>query len=328
MSASAASSTSVKNCVNIKSGEARLVSATAKCKKGEKLVTLALPVLDSALYTHMHSGTTPPIDGVTGHEGDFYINTSTNQIYGPRKNGLWGPPINITGAAGINGSALISGEGVPNIVQGIYGDFYLDVKNYRIYGPKNEREGWGVGVSLIGPQGATGAQGPQGASGSNGAPGGFGSHGSFYDTSTVTLTKDIATPIPLNTTAFASGVSIVDGSKITFANAGKYNIAFSSQITKADNGDDTISIWLCKGVIGAACSNVPWSNTDMIFSGNNSRHVAAWNFFMSMQADEYVQLMISSNGTTLQTKINSLPAQSSPSRPEIPGTILTVNQVG
>lgn len=66
----------------------------------------------------------------------------------------------------------------------------------------------------------------------------------------------------------------------------------------------------------------------MIFSGNNARHVAAWNFFVSMQANEYLQLMISSNGTTLQTKIISAPAQTTPNRPEIPGTILTVNQVG
>jgi hypothetical protein len=35
----------------------------------------------------------------------------------------------------------------------------------------------------------------------------------------------LATPIPLNTTDFASGVSIGDNYKVTLAGAGKYNIA-------------------------------------------------------------------------------------------------------
>ena len=66
----------------------------------------------------------------------------------------------------------------------------------------------------------------------------------------------------------------------------------------------------------------------MVFSGSNARHVAAWNFFVDANAGEYVQLLISSAGTTLKTKILSTSSQSSPNRPEIPGTILTVNQVG
>lgn len=332
-----AANTTVRNCVNIKTGAARLVSATAKCKSGEKLVTLVVPPVDIALISIVHSGKTPPIDNTIGHDGDFYVDTTLNQIYGPRTNGIWGLPVNLAGSqgkAGINGSTIVSGEGAPDLVIGLYGDFYLDTKNIKLYGPKNERVGWGIGISLVGPQGPTGATGPQGpagangANGSNGATGGYGSYGSFYDTSTVVLTKDVATAVPLNSTSFANGISIVGGSKITFASAGKYNIAFSSQVTKADSGDDTVSVWLCKGANGAACTNIPWSNTDVIFSGNNSRHVLAWNFFVNVNANEYVQLMISSAGTTLQTSIVSVPAQSTPTRPEIPGTIVTVNQVG
>jgi hypothetical protein len=135
-------------------------------------------------------------------------------------------------------------------------------------------------------------------------------------------------PIPLGVTQFASGVSITSGSRITFSSTGKFNIAFSSQIIKEDTGDDTISIWLCKGSNGGSCTNVPWSNTDMVFSGSNARNVAAWNFFVEATSGDYYQLMISSAGTTLKTKILSTAGQSNPNRPEIPGTILTVNQVG
>jgi hypothetical protein len=66
----------------------------------------------------------------------------------------------------------------------------------------------------------------------------------------------------------------------------------------------------------------------MVFSGANARHVAAWNFFVEANSGDYYQLLISSAGTTLKTKILSTAGQSTPSRPETPGTILTVNQVG
>jgi hypothetical protein len=83
-------------------------------------------------------------------------------------------------------------------------------------------------------------------------------------------------------------------------------------------------VWLAKD--GA---NVPWTNTDVVItaSGSNSRHVVAWNFFVSAVPGSYFQLMMSSTTSSRMT-IKSVPAQTNPDRPEIPGTILTVNQVG
>ena len=326
----------IKNCVNIKTGEARLASAKAvKCSKGEKLVKMVLPVTEPESLVHTGNGA--PIDFQTGHDGDFYIDATAKKIYGPRIAGVWGTGssmIGEVGPIGKTGSALISGVTTPDTQTGFVGDFYLDITAKLIYGPKTERAGWGVGSAITGPQGAagtpgaTGATGPQGLPGAPGAPGGFGVYGSFYDTTTVVLTQSTATAIPLGVTQFASGVSITEGSKLTFSTTGKFNLAFSSQLVKEDNGEDIVSIWLCKGTNGGLCNNLSWSNTDMVFSGANSRHVAAWNFFVEASAGDYFQLMISSAGTTLKTKILSAPAQSAPSRPEIPGTILTVNQVG
>lgn len=175
-----------------------------------------------------------------------------------------------------------------------------------------------------GSTGATGPTGPTGATGATGPAGGFGAYGSFYDTSTVTLTQSQAIAVPLNTTDFASGVSIVDGTKITFSVSGKFNIAFSSQIEKGDSGTDYISVWLRKDG-----QNVPWSNTDVVItsSGANSRHLVAWNFFVSAVPGSYFQLMMTTT-TSGQMVIRSEAAQTNPDRPEIPGTILTVNQVG
>lgn len=178
-----------------------------------------------------------------------------------------------------------------------------------------------------GPQGAIGAQGPQGATGAagpQGVPGGFGAHGSFYDTTTVTLPRYAATPVPLNTTDFASGVSITDGSKITFAVSGRFNIMFSSQLEKGDAGTDTMSVWLRKNG-----DNVPWTNTDVVIvaSDANSRHMVALNFFVEAVPGDQFQLMMTTT-TSNQMVIRAVGTQTNPDRPEIPSTILTVNQVG
>ena len=140
----------------------------------------------------------------------------------------------------------------------------------------------------------------------------------------MTLTKNQATAVPLNTTDFASGVSIVDGSKITFSVAGKFNIMFSSQIEKGDAGVDYLSVWLSKNG-----DNVPWSNTDVVISSSNadSRHFVAWNFFVSAVSGTFFQIYMTST-TSTQMLIKSVAGQSNPTRPEIPGTIVTVNQVG
>lgn len=329
----------VKNCVDTVTGEARLVSAkVTKCRKNEKLVKIIVPVIEPDSL--VHSGSGYPIDFATGHDGDFYIDTLAKKVFGPRIAGVWGAGSSMVGEPGPigkSGAALISGMSAPDTSTGFVGDFYLDINTKLIYGPKNERTGWGVGSSITGPRGpsgndgaagATGAQGAPGAQGATGPAGGFGKYGSFYDITTVTLTQNVATPIPLGVTDFADGISIVDGSKISFSTSGKFNIAFSSQLLKEDNGTDTVSIWLCKGSNGGSCSNVAWSGTQLYLVGADSRYVAAWNFFVNVQPGDYYQLMISSSGTTLKTKILSTPAQSTPTRPEVPGTILTVNQVG
>ncbi|NCV76797.1 MAG: hypothetical protein EBW21_03750, partial [Actinobacteria bacterium] len=50
-----ATTVTVKNCVNIKSGFARLVSnSTTKCKSGERLVQIQVPALDVTDYSVVH----------------------------------------------------------------------------------------------------------------------------------------------------------------------------------------------------------------------------------------------------------------------------------
>jgi hypothetical protein len=350
----------IRNCVNIKTGKARLISIpSTKCKKNERLVRVVLPKLDESLISIVHTGNKAPFDFTIGHDGDFYLDTNANQIYGPRKNGLWGMPINLTGEPGVRGPGILSGRGSPTIFDGNLGDLYLDLLTYKIYGPKSFENIWGEGVSLIGPlgprgetgakgeagpkgdtgaTGATGAQGPAGPQGATGATGTtgpkgdtgaqgpqgtpgvttLGYYGSFYDTTDFTIPTVTPAPIPLNTTELSSGVSLDTDSGIKIANAGKYNISFSSQIFITDAAKNaTVNIWLSRNGVAE-----PWTNTK-VYVVKGQHAVAAWNFFVNAIANDVFRLMVVTDAVGL---IESTDA--SGSLPGIPGTILTVNQVG
>ena len=78
---------------------------------------------------------------------------------------------------GTLGNTLTNGVGVPASTVGNVGDFFIDTKNKRIYGPKTA-SGWpATYVSMVGIQGAQGIQGLTGATGAQGAQGVQGSMG-------------------------------------------------------------------------------------------------------------------------------------------------------
>ena len=145
----------------------------------------------------------------TGAEGDFYIDTAAEAIYGPKTSGAWGSPTSLVGpagadgqdgqngapgapgadgadgqdgapgapgAAGADGKTVRSGSGAPAGGLGVDGDFYIDTTAHAVYGPK-AGGAWGSPVSLIGPEGPQGPAGADGQDGADGAPGAPGANG-------------------------------------------------------------------------------------------------------------------------------------------------------
>ena len=185
-----------------------------------------------------------------------------------------------------------------------------------------------------GPQGNPGATGATGATGPQGATGAMGPqfpsyYGSFYDTTTQTNpVASTAMSVTLNEVTdgqngvVANGVSVVNGSRITLANAGVYDIQFSIQVDKTDAGDDDIDLWLAKNG-----NNVSWSNTQQTLSGTGTqKFVAAWNFVVEAATGDYFELKWSSADTGM--RLLTTVAANSPSRPGVPSVILTVTYVG
>lgn len=55
-------------------------------------------------YSVLHGAGAPAPS--LGEDNDFYIDTSTTQLYGPREGGVWGSPVSLTGSAKV---AVIDG---------------------------------------------------------------------------------------------------------------------------------------------------------------------------------------------------------------------------
>ena len=140
-----------------------------------------------------------------GNVGDFYINTTSNKIFGPKTSGGW-PTTGLsmvgvagatgatgatgttgaqgiqgiqgltgatgaTGAAGADGNSVLSGTVNPTSSVGGQGDFYFNTATAVMWGPKGATSWPSSTVSLVGPAGATGATGAAGAVGATGPAG-------------------------------------------------------------------------------------------------------------------------------------------------------------
>lgn len=144
--------------------------------------------------------------------------------------------------------------------------------------------------------------------------------GSFYDTTEQT-NDNVVNVMQFNQSDAHVGVAVQNGSEITFGSAGVYNIQFSAQVVKTDSGNaDQIEIWLLLNG-----ENLPYTNTHLATPGNNSLTVAAWNFFVSVEAGDIIELAWYSADASIS--LFATEAVTSPNRPAIPSVILTVNQV-
>ena len=95
-----------------------------------------------------------------GAVGDYYLNKTTMELYGPKTAEGWGSAMGLKGTQGDkgkegkDGSLILSGTTAPTASQGKIGDWYIDTQNKRLYGPKTE-SGWGTAINLTSNSGST-----------------------------------------------------------------------------------------------------------------------------------------------------------------------------
>ena len=142
-------------------------------------------------------------------------------------------------------------------------------------------------------------------------------HGSYFDTTTQpNPVADTVNLFTYNSSVSEQGVTRgVPTSKIYVSQTGIYNFQFSAQLDKSGGSASAVYIWpRINGV------NVPDSATKIVIDGPNNEIVAAWNFVLVMQANDYFELAWQSSDTDVIIPY----VAASGNIPAIPSIILSV----
>lgn len=147
---------------------------------------------------------------------------------------------------------------------------------------------------------------------------------SFYDTTTQQIsTAYTAQAVTIGSTDFANGVSINNGSEITFAAAGVYNLQFSLQVTNDEVQNHLFYLWLEKNT-----AQVPFSNGVATVQSTHGGHkgfmILGWNYFITAAAGDFVELVWSADSNKVMIEYVGVPH---PGFPASPSVILTVQKI-
>jgi hypothetical protein len=151
-------------------------------------------------------------------------------------------------------------------------------------------------------------------------------HGAFQDsTDQVAANTTTAYAITFNTTDFSNGVTIASGSRITVADSGIWNLQFSIQFTNTTNASQDVDVWFRVNGANVANSNSRFGFAPRKGVGDPYHTIAALNYFVSLSATDYVEIMW--RPTDIGVQIEQYAAGTSPTRPAVPSAIATISFV-
>jgi hypothetical protein len=151
-------------------------------------------------------------------------------------------------------------------------------------------------------------------------------YGAFEDTTNqVAANTTTAYAVTFNTTNFSNGVTLSNLSRLNVAQAGIYNIQFSIQLKNTTNDGQDVDVWFRKNGANIANSNSRFHLPQRKSAGDPSHLIAALNFFASLAANDYVEIMW--RPTDVGVSIEHFATSSSPTRPAVPSVIATLTFV-
>jgi hypothetical protein len=152
-------------------------------------------------------------------------------------------------------------------------------------------------------------------------------YGAFSSDQDQTTTANTETLMTLNTTDFSNDVGLDTGSKIKVTVPGIYNLQFSTQFQNTDNQIQDMSIWLKQNGV-----NIPGSTGFISIpahksasAGEEAHEIIGWNYYLSMAADDYVQIYWST--TNASVTIQHYPTSTGPVRPSTQSVVATLSFV-
>lgn len=145
--------------------------------------------------------------------------------------------------------------------------------------------------------------------GSNSAPVPLGYYAQYFSfVSQSATTNNVGKAMAFETPDINNGISVVtDGSaltKITFANTGKYNLQFSTQLQNTDNQHHDVYIWLRKNGTTSASDVV--GSTGLVSiparkstgAGDEGHAIVSWNYLLDVVGGDYYQIVWATNTIT------------------------------
>lgn len=150
-------------------------------------------------------------------------------------------------------------------------------------------------------------------------------NGSFSNTATQSLAA-ANTPyvVVLNTTDTASGMSL-GSNRITVNQSAIYNVQFSLQFENANVAIATTWVWIRKNGTDVAGTASTW-DIHGTHAGSNGYVLGACNFYVSLLAGDYIELVVAANNTGVN--VEAYASSTSPfTRPAVPSSVVTVSFV-
>lgn len=151
-------------------------------------------------------------------------------------------------------------------------------------------------------------------------------HGAFHDnTDQVAASTTTAYPVMFSNTDISNGVTVASGSRLTVGVDGIWNVQFSLQIKNVSNDGQDFEIWFRKNGTNIDNSNSRFHISARKSTGDPSHIIASLNFFVSLVAGDYVEIVgkVSSTDVSLE----HFAAGTSPTRPATPSAIATLTFV-
>jgi hypothetical protein len=149
-------------------------------------------------------------------------------------------------------------------------------------------------------------------------------YGAFQDSTDQTAANTTtAYAVNFNTTDYSNGVYVSNSSRLNVRNYGIYNIQFSFQFKNTSNDGQDVDIWFRKNGTDVAGSNSKFYLPARKSTGDPSHLIAAMNYVLEMNANDYVQVMWRVSNTSVS--LEQYPTDTNPTRPATPSTIITMS---
>ena len=151
-------------------------------------------------------------------------------------------------------------------------------------------------------------------------------YGAFQDSTDQTAANTTtAYAVTFDTTDFSNGITLSNSSRLNVAQSGIYDLQFSIQFKNTTNDTQDIDVWFRKNGTDIAKSNSKFGMPPRKSSGDPSHIIAAMNFFVSLAANDYLQIMW--RPSDVGVSLEHYAAASTPTRPAIPSVIATLSFV-